>query len=75
MNFAPRYTPACTPNLSYWRCAQSLRAVGLQHYLAGVSPTGCGDDRLNAAPTAGFPSADLADRVSDLFESFSLRRA
>lgn len=55
--------------------AQSLQTLGVRHYALQVfRGTGCADPSLAAAATAGYPSADLVERVSALFETFTLRR-
>jgi pyruvate formate lyase activating enzyme len=56
--------------------AQSLRAMGLQHYVLQMArATGCADDRLNIVSTAGYPSPGLLAQVASMFDTFSLRHA
>ena len=55
--------------------AQSLSALGVQHYALQVArATGCADEQLNATATAGYPGAELLAQVSTLFETFTLRQ-
>ncbi|MDP3651864.1 MAG: anaerobic ribonucleoside-triphosphate reductase activating protein [Rhodoferax sp.] len=55
--------------------AQTLSALGVRHYALQVfRGTGCVDPALGAASTAGYPSAELVERVAALFETFTLRR-
>jgi len=55
--------------------AHTLSALGVRHYaLQAFRGTGCTDPALAAAATAGYPSADLVERVAALFETFTLRR-
>ncbi len=56
--------------------AQSLSAMGLRHYVLQVArATGCANDRLDQAATAGYPSPRLLDQVAKLFDRFTLRQA
>ena len=55
--------------------AQTLSAMGVRNYVLQVfRSTGCKDDDLNVISTEKFPSADLIENMSALFESFVLRR-
>jgi anaerobic ribonucleoside-triphosphate reductase activating protein len=55
--------------------AQSLSAMGVQHYALQVArAVGCADERLNATVTAAYPGIDLLNQVAKLFESFAFRR-
>jgi pyruvate formate lyase activating enzyme len=55
--------------------AQTLSALGLRDYALQVfRGTGCADERLRGAATAGYPSAVLLAQVAGLFERFTLRR-
>ena len=56
--------------------AQTLSTMGVRHYALQVfRATGCGDDRLNAMSTVGYPGAGLLAQVANLFETFTLRHA
>ena len=56
--------------------AQALQAMGVRHYVLQVfRATGCGDARLDAVSTLGYPGAELLAQVAALFDSFSLRQA
>lgn len=55
--------------------ARTLSTLGLRHYALQVfRATGCADERLRDAATAGYPSAALLTQVAGLFERFTLRR-
>jgi pyruvate-formate lyase-activating enzyme len=55
--------------------ARRLAGMGIRHYALQVfRPTGCADENLNSARQAGFPSAALIERITPLFESFTLRK-
>jgi len=56
--------------------AQALQAMGVRHYVLQVfRAIGCGDVRLDAVSTLGYPGAELLAQVAALFDSFSLRQA
>ena len=55
--------------------ARRLAGMGIRHYALQVfRPTGCADENLNSARQAGFPSAALIERITPLFDSFTLRK-
>jgi pyruvate formate lyase activating enzyme len=55
--------------------AHTLRALGVRNYALQVfRSTGCTDDDLNRARTAGYPSTPCTAQVSAMFETFTLRR-
>ena len=55
--------------------AKALSRMGVKNYALQVfRAQGCCDKQLNAASLAGYPSADLVQRVSDLFPQFTLRQ-
>ena len=56
--------------------ARTLANMGVQDYALQVfRAQGCRDEELNAIGTVGYPSADLVQRVSDLFPRFTLRKS
>lgn len=57
------------------KLAHSLRALGVCNYALQVfRNTGCADESLHLASSAGYPDADCVARVSALFDAFTLRR-
>lgn len=55
--------------------ARTLSAMGVRHYALQVfRSTGCADEGLKTAATAGYPSAALLAQLAALFTRFSLRR-
>jgi anaerobic ribonucleoside-triphosphate reductase activating protein len=68
--------PSLHPENEILALAQTLSAMGVQHYaLQLFRSTGCTAQRLNALPTAGYPGADLLANVSALFATFTFRQA
>ena len=68
--------PALHTEADILALAQALQAMGVRHYVLQVfRATGCGDARLKAVSTLGYPGAELLARIAPLFDSFSLRRA
>ncbi|MBI1889454.1 MAG: anaerobic ribonucleoside-triphosphate reductase activating protein [Burkholderiales bacterium] len=56
--------------------ASTLASMGVNNYALQLFRTqGCTDDKLKAATTAGYPSADTIARVSKLFPKFTFRKS
>jgi len=67
--------PALQSEPDLLELAQNLRTLGVRNYALQVfRGTGCMDPNLAAVATAAYPRADLVERVSALFETFTLRR-
>lgn len=68
--------PALHTEADILALAKTLQAMGVRHYVLQVfRATGCGDARLNAGSTLGYPGAELLAQVAALFDSFTLRQA
>ena len=68
--------PALHTEADILALAKTLQAMGVRHYVLQVfRATGCGDARLDAVSTPGYPGAGLLAQVAALFDSFSLRQA
>lgn len=68
--------PALHTEADILALAQALQAMGVRHYVLQVfRATGCGDARLNAGSTLGYPDAELLAQITSLFDGFSLRQA
>ena len=54
--------------------AHTLQTMGVRHYAVQVfRATGCTNEGLNTAATAGYPDVPCTGQVSKLFETFILR--
>lgn len=66
--------PALLSEEDIYELARTLSGIGVKNYALQVFRAhGCVDDFLKAERMRGFPSADLVQRVSDLFPTFTLR--
>ncbi len=68
--------PTLLNESALFNLAKTLSGMGVQNYALQIfRAQGCRDDLLNAMSTAGYPSSDLVQKVSEMFAKFTLRRA
>ncbi len=68
--------PALHSEAEILALARGLQTMGVRHYVLQVfRATGCGDARLTAAATLGYPGPELLAQIAPLFDTFSLRQA